>query len=280
MCDIYVIENIKKRMLSRRKFFDYGIKSVGIGAGISVFNKLEAKPNKSNHNIQANQITDLTHRLDENFPSYFGKQQFFRKVLASYDKSKYNLLELRYSEHLGTHLDAPLHFSKDGQSVDEIPVTNLVVPLCVVDIREKANKNSDAQLTPDDIKKWISRYGQIPKGACIAMNSGWSKYVNTKKFRNADSKGVMHFPGFHLEAVELLAEKGAIGIAVDTLSIDFGKSPDFAVHYYWLPKNRWGLECVANLDYLPASGATIIVGAPKIVGGTGGPSRIFALNKT
>ena len=68
-----------------------------------------------------------------------------------------------------------------------------------------------------------------------------------------------------------------VGIAVDTLSLDHGPSADFATHYAWLPTNRWGLECVAGLSALPATGATIVVGAPKFHGGTGGPTRVFAL---
>jgi kynurenine formamidase len=54
-------------------------------------------------------------------------------------------------------------------------------------------------------------------------------------------------------------------------------SPDFASHYAWLPTNRWGIENIANLDKLPSKGATLIVGAPKHRGGTGGPSRVFAM---
>ena len=70
---------------------------------------------------------------------------------------------------------------------------------------------------------------------------------------------------------------GARSIGVDTLSLDFGQSPDFATHYAWLPSGRFGIECLANLDALPASGATIVIGAPKHRGGTGGPARIMAL---
>ena len=54
-------------------------------------------------------------------------------------------------------------------------------------------------------------------------------------------------------------------------------SPDFATHYAWLASGHWGLEGAANLDQLPANGATLIVGAPKVRGGTGGPSRVLAL---
>jgi len=67
------------------------------------------------------------------------------------------------------------------------------------------------------------------------------------------------------------------GIIVDTLSLDPGPSRDFPVHTRWLGSGRWGLECAANLDQLPATGATVVVGAPKVAGGSGGPSRVLAL---
>ena len=88
----------------------------------------------------------------------------------------------------------------------------------------------------------------------------------------------MHFPGFHPETIAMLVDgRQAVGIGVDTLSLDFGQSKDFAVHYGWLPTNRWGMECMAGLDTVPASGAILIAGAPKVKGATGGPARIFAL---
>ena len=109
------------------------------------------------------------------------------------------------------------------------------------------------------------------------MNSGWGAYVAEKKFRNADADGAMHFPGFSKEACLYMMEKGVVGIAVDTLSLDPGASKGFDVHYTWLPSGRWGIECLANLDEVPTTGATIVVGAPKIRGATGGPSRVLAL---
>jgi kynurenine formamidase len=66
-------------------------------------------------------------------------------------------------------------------------------------------------------------------------------------------------------------------IAVDTLSLDYGASADFATHYAWLPAGRYGIECLAGLDALPPSGATVIVGAPKNRAGTGGPASPLAL---
>ncbi len=177
-----------------------------------------------------------------------------------------------------THIDAPLHFFADGAAVDEIPVDSLIAPLCVIDIAARAAESPDAQVTPDDVKAWIGVNGEIPKNACVAMHSGWAAHVNSDKFRGVDSSGTMHFPGFHVEAVKMLMEEtGAMSIGVDTLSLDFGKSAEFKTHYAWLPTGRFGIENLLNLDKVPAQGATLIVGAPKHKGGTGGPSRIFAM---
>lgn len=221
---------------------------------------------------------DLTHALDADFPNFFGKPLFSMESNSTVKKDGFTTNRVSYLEHLGTHIDAPIHFSENGISVDKIPVEKLVAPLVVIDIRERAAQNADTTLRIEDIVDFEKKYGPIPPGACVAMNSGWAAYTSGKKFRNADGKGVMHFPGFSLEAAMMLVEdRDVVGIASDTLSLDPGNSKDFATHYYWLPSGRWGVECIANLDSLPAIGATVVVGAPKFVGGSGGPSRIIAL---
>lgn len=276
MCDRCVIDGVKEKMLSRRKFFAAASGAVATAATASPLLAQAPAPPPITTSTGV-KIHDMTHELHPDFPTYFGAQQFFMEQKFRYAEHKFNLFELRVSEHTGTHIDAPLHFSADGKSVAEIPVESLVVPLAVMDIREKAAANPDAQLTPDDIRSWISKNGPLPKNCCVAMNTGWDAHVNGAKYRNADDKKIMHFPGFHVEAAKMLVEDGnAIGIASDTLSLDFGPSPDFAVHYAWLATGRWGLECIANLSALPARGATLIVGALKIRGGTGGPCRVFA----
>lgn len=271
MCDICVIDSVKERMLSRRQFF----KGAALAAAGGFAATAVAPPSLAQG---ASRVEDMTHELHEEFPTFFGEQQFFREQKFNWAEHKFNLFELRVNEHTGTHMDAPLHFSEDGRSVAELAVSSLVCPLCVVDIRQKAAGDADAQVTPDDLKAWISANGPIPENACVAMNSGWAAHVATDKFRNVGSDEKMHFPGFHVEAAQLLLEEtSAAGIAVDTLSLDYGMSGDFAVHYAWLPADRWGMENIANLDAMPAAGATLVVGAPKHRGGTGGPARVFAM---
>lgn len=272
MCDLCVIDSVKQRMLSRRDFFRAG---VATAAAATVGAVAAAPPALA---AGHGGVTDLTHTYDDQFPTYFGQPGISAEQKFNFAENGFNLFEVALNEHTGTHIDAPLHFSADGQSVDQIPVSSLVVPLCVVDIREKAASNPDAQVTPDDIKAWIAANGEIPENACIAMNSGWDEKVTTPGFRNADGDGAMHFPGFHIEATKMLLEETtAAAIGVDTLSLDHGPSADFVTHYAWLPAGRYGIENLRNLSSLPAAGATLVVGAPTHRGGSGGPARIFAM---
>jgi kynurenine formamidase len=272
MCHHCVVESVKERMLDRRSLFTgAAMAAAALAAGASV---LPAAAQVA----ATGKAHDMTHELHPMFPTYFGAQQFWLEPKFVFEKDHFNLNEWRLNEHTGTHMDAPLHFSADGKSVAELPVESLVVPVSVVDIREKAAASADAEVTPDDIKAWIAANGPLPKGGCVAMNSGWDAHVGGDKFRNADGEKKMHFPGFNIEAAKMLIEDGnTIGIAVDTLSLDFGMSPDFAAHAAWLPTGRWGLECLANVGALPTKGATLIVGAPKVKGGTGGLCRVFAV---
>lgn len=222
-------------------------------------------------------IVDLTHTLTTDFPTFSGLQQLEMEQVVTLANDGYNIYRWILEEHTGTHMDAPFHFS-DGPTADQIPADQLFGPLAVIDIRSKSADNSDAQVTPDDLAAWEAQYGPLPDGAIVAMLSGWQANLGSDKYRNPDADNVMHFPGFHLEAIQmLLEERNAKGILVDTLSLDYGASADFAVHYTWLPAGKWGIENVANLDQLPQNGAVAIVGGPKIAGASGGPTRIFAL---
>ena len=272
MCHPNIMEHVKAKALNRRDLFRG---SAAAGAAIVASTALAPRPVLAQG---ANRAVDLTYTMTYDFPTYFGEQQFFDEDVFTYGENGFNLKFLRVNEHTGTHIDVPLHFTDGGASTDEVPVETLVCPLAIVDIREKADANPDAQVTPDDLTAWIARHGPIPQGACVAQNSGWQSRMGSPRFRNADDDGKMHFPAFHVEAAMMLLEEAEVaGIGVDTLSLDYGLSADFITHYTWLPANRWGLENMANLDQLPSTGATLIVGAPKHQGGTGGPCRVIAL---
>jgi kynurenine formamidase len=273
MCVPGCIETVQRR-LSRRGF----VRGAGLMALGATALTARPLPVPAAEARSFTRVIDLTHAMGPDFPTYDGGSNLAMETLVTLAKDGYNMARWHLVEHTGTHMDAPIHFGEGVQSADAIPVEHLVVPLAVVDIRAKAADDPDAQLTPDDLAAFEAAHGPIADGACVAMLSGWADKVAGPEFRNADDQGVMHFPGFHVEAAHyLMTERNAIGIAVDTLSLDHGRSADFATHYAWLPSNRWGLEAVANLAGLPATGATLVVGGPRIKGATGGPSRVLAL---
>ncbi|WP_323007393.1 cyclase family protein [Pseudorhodobacter sp.] len=270
MCNACLIESVKDRMLSRRGLFLGAAATAAAGVASGAFN---ARPALA---ASTGRVIDLTHAYDSDFPTFDGKPGILYDVDKKFDADGYHLFKLTIFEHTGTHIDAPLHFSEGATSVDALPVENLIAPLCVVDISAKAAEDPNSMVEASDIEAWISANGAIPAGACVAMNSGWTARIGDPSWRNLPD-GTMAFPGFSKTATDLLVEAGAASIGVDTMSLDPGNSADFAVHYSWLPSGRFGIEGLANLDQLPASGGTIFIGAPKHRGGTGGPARIIAM---
>jgi len=256
--------------------------AAGAVAGVAASSASQlAAPLAAEARVTIRDVQDLTHVLYPGFPSFnpafFPKME--RKVFVSIKKDGFYGNVLTYWEHSGTHMDAPHHFVEGAWFVHQIPVGRLIGPAVVIHIHERAQSNADAQVTPSDIRAYERRHGRIPRGAIVLMHSGWESRVNsTEAYRNADAKGVMHFPGFHPEAAELLAKERTItGIGVDTLSLDYGRSTDFKTHVTVLGANRWGLENVANLAKIPPRGATLFVGAPRVAEGSGGPTRVIAV---
>src|SRR6187402_698813 len=53
------------------------------------------------------------------------------------------------AEHGGTHIDAPVHFARGKQSVDQIPLESLMAPVVVVDVTQASAQSADYQVTAD-----------------------------------------------------------------------------------------------------------------------------------
>lgn len=223
-------------------------------------------------------VHDLTHTLSAESPLYPGYMPMETQERFTRENNGYFVNRICYDEHSGTHVDAPAHFA-DGVFVDQIPVEQLVAPLAVIDISERTLSDEDAQVMPDDILAWERQHGRLPNGAFVAMYSGWDQYIDhPEKFLNKDDSGTLHFPGFHASAAEMLVRERSIsGIGVDTLSLDFGPSADFIAHLHILSTGAFGVETLASLGGVSPSGALIVVGAPKVKNGSGGPARVMAL---
>ncbi|MGW3950975.1 cyclase family protein [Streptomyces sp. NPDC004752] len=226
-------------------------------------------------------VRDLTHVLGTDWPVFSLYVEPMRiKRLANLAEHEYNAFELTYNEHIGTHIDAPAHFDDSGLTVEQIPAQALVAPLAVVRIRERAARDNVTELSVDDLLRWESRHGRIPDGAVLAVDNGWSERIDTPgAFLNYDEKdGHYRYPGISVEAAHFLVEERSVaGAGIDTPSLEPGTRPaDPFTHRVLLPAGVYGIENLAHLDTVPDLGATVVVGAPKHSGGTGGPARVLA----
>ena len=231
-------------------------------------------------------IVDLTHAFDEKTiywptsPSAFElKKLAYGETPAGYFYSSFAFCT---PEHGGTHLDAPIHFSRTGRTVDQVPVRQLIAPAAVIDISKKADADADYRLTPEDVRAWEKAHGTIRPGTIVLLRTGWGKlWPDRKRYLGDDAPGDashLHFPSYGKEAAELLVKERKIGaLGVDTASIDYGASKDFIVHQIAMGAQVPGLENVANLEEVPETGAWILALPMKIAGGSGGPLRIVAV---
>jgi kynurenine formamidase len=236
--------------------------------------------------LASTQIVDLSHA--------FGSSTLFWPT----SPSKFTLEQLAYGktqsgyfyaanafctpEHGGTHLDAPIHFSETGRTTEKIPLDQLVAPAVVIDIVAKAAANRDYRATPDDVRQFEQQHGPIARGTIVLLRTGWSRHwPQAKAYLGDDTPGSasrLSFPSYGVEGAKLLVEeRGVVALGVDTASIDYGRSTDFAVHRLAAARNVPGFENLTNLDQLPPRGAIVIALPMKIERGSGGPLRAIAL---
>jgi len=236
--------------------------------------------------LAASDIVDLSHPFDERTlywptaPSGFELRRLhFGKTEAGYF---YAANSFCAPEHGGTHLDAPIHFAERGDTADRIPLRRLIGPGVVLDISAQASQDPDYRLRREDIAQFEAAHGRIPPGSVVLLRTGWSRFwPDRKRYFGDDTPGDasrLRFPSYGNEAAELLVlERGVAALGVDTASIDYGRSADFPVHRIAAGANVPGLENLAGLDALPASGFWVVALPMKIGGGSGGPLRIVAV---
>jgi kynurenine formamidase len=260
----------------------------GVAAAVCTLFLTFAAPGVAEEALLASgRIVDLTHPFDERtiyWPTERGFE-LFRGPAGYTDRGYfYAANRFRAAEHGGTHLDAPIHFSEGRQTVDEIPLQQLIAAGVVVDVSSKCAANPNYQVSVEDLQAWERQHGRKLKDVILLLRTGWSrfwpdraKYLGTEE-RGEEAVAKLHFPGLHPTAAQWLVERRRIrAIGIDTASIDYGQSQRFASHVTLFEHQVPAFENVAHLDALPASGFTVIALPMKIAGGSGAPLRIVAV---
>lgn len=229
--------------------------------------------------INYRRIIDLTHKIDPDIPLWPGDPVVELETIADFSTSGYYLRRFSMGEHSGTHLNSPKSFYQDGMGIDDYSPESCILSAVVINIREKASQNPDAILTVNDIKDWEEQHDIIPANSMILLYTGWQeKWHNPIDFLNIDTEGKLHFPGFGSEATQFLIEQRHImGVGIDTHGVDPGFDHSFNTNKMILKNNGFVLENLTQLDQLPATGITLMIGILKLTGGSGAPVSVLAL---
>lgn len=238
------------------------------------------------------QIHDLTAPLSESTPTLVLPDPFANLIDFSIEEvSAYNEPgpywkhhNIHTGEHIGTHIDAPVHWvsGKEGKDVSQIEPQRLIGPAVVLDFSAEAAADPDFLVDVEHLVSWQEQNGSFPSNAWLLFRTGWEQYDQDEKaFLNLDDTG-SHTPGFTVECAKYIADELDIsGIGVETVGIDAGNAgaldPAFPMHYFLLGADKYGITSLKNLDKLPTTGSMLIVAPLPIIGGTGAPTRVFAL---
>ena len=238
-------------------------------------------------------VVDLTQTLSPEFPQItlppeLGQAWPFRiEEISRYDDRGPGFYWNNFScsEHTGTHFDAPVHWisgrNLPNNSTDTIPLEHMIAPACVLDCSHEASRDADFLLTVPFIQAWEAEHGPIGAGSWVLMRTDWSKIADPEAYQNFDEEG-QHTPGPDAEAVRYLVEKrNVLGFGSECIGTDAGQAqhlnPPYPCHYYMHGAGKYGLQCLANLDTLPATGSLLFAAPLKIQQGSGSPLRVLAL---
>jgi kynurenine formamidase len=238
-------------------------------------------------------VVDLTETLRPDYatiqlPPEFGQAWAFSKEeISHYDDRgpAWYWNNVSFSEHTGTHFDAPIHWlsGKDlpNNAVDTMPLEDFIAPVCVIDCSNEVAADKGFILTAGFMEQWEQAHGRITPRSWIFLRSDWRKVADPDNYTNMQEDGA-HSPGPDPEAVLwMVNERDAFGFGTECIGTDAGQAfnfdPQYPCHFYMHGQGRYGLQCMTNLDLLPPTGAVIVASPLKIENGSGSPLRVIAL---
>jgi kynurenine formamidase len=247
-----------------------------------------AAAHRDNHLVwEQSRIVDLTHSFGSDTVVWPTEQDF--KLIGQHAEDMpggyyYASNRVEMPEHGGTHIDAPIHFSRGKQTLDQIPLERLVGTGVRIDIAEQCAGDRDYRVAISDLERWEAEHGRIQNSTIVLLDTGFARFWPARKaylgteVRGQEGVRELHFPGLHPEAAAwLVRERQVKAVGIDTASIDYGQSTTFETHVALLSHNVPVFENLANLQDLPIRGFDVIALPMKIAGGTGGPLRIIAV---
>ena len=228
--------------------------------------------------ISYRRVVSLSHEINPKMPRWPGDPPVKFDEWAGLDREGYRLRRITLGEHSGTHMNAPGSFHRSGAGVDSYPAESLVLPAVVMDLPGRAAPDADYTLAREDVLEWERQFGVVAPGSLLLLRTNWSRLWDTPDaYLGLDESGIHHYPGFGPEAADFLLRQRAIsGLGIDTPGVDPGVDAEFTINRMALEQPRIVLENLTNLDRLPPTGATVVIGPLRLQGGSGSPVSVLA----
>lgn len=201
-------------------------------------------------------IIDISVTLKKGMPVWPGSIEFeIQKPMSMKNGDAYNLSNMRIDMHMGTHIDAPLHFLDNGASVDELSLDIFNGPVFVADIGD-AVEISIKELERANIPEKTERV--------LFKTKNSQKLWNKGEFDTA-------FVALTPDAADWLVKRNVKMAGSDYLSVQkFNDTPE--VHYKLLGAGIGVLEGV-DLSKVQPGEYELICLPLKIAGAEGAPAR-------
>lgn len=204
-------------------------------------------------------LYDITLPVSNDLPVWPGDPPVSIMVTKSILKGdQCNITKIQMGTHTGTHVDAPLHFLKDGTTIDTIPIETFIGPCLVVEL------DSEALIEKNDFQKYnLSGYSRI---LIKTRNSElWAKNISSFD---------TNYVALGINAAQYLIENTISLIGIDYLSIEAFQSYSSPVHKLLLKNNVTILEGL-NLSGVKAGVYELICLPLKLHGCEGAPARVL-----
>lgn len=121
------------------------------------------------------------------------------------DGCRVSITHLQSSTHLGTHVDAPLHFIPGGRSVDQIELHRFIRPAVTASFDLSGPE-------PVDAVRLRSALPEVVPGDLVFLRFGYADLACTDDYH--------HHPFLTPDAAQLLVDLGASGVGMDVLTPD------------------------------------------------------------
>jgi kynurenine formamidase len=151
-------------------------------------------------------VIDLSHTIHDDIQIYPGDPVPAIRRGLTHEENYCHVDTLQLGSHTGTHIDAPYHFLKEGDTIDRIPVERFVGYGVLIDVSAKADNE---MIAPDDVEPYS---GQIRKGNFAIFRTGWDRYFGTPRY--------FQHPFLSADGARLLLNLGVSVVAIDAMSVD------------------------------------------------------------